>query len=39
MILPQAVGWLAEGRLELRSGAAWLDGRRLDEPALREAEE
>ncbi len=30
-IYPQAIRWLAEGRLELRDGAAWLDGERLDE--------
>ncbi|RMF95025.1 MAG: phosphoribosylglycinamide formyltransferase [Gammaproteobacteria bacterium] len=31
-IYPRAIRWLAEGRLALRDGAAWLDGRRLDEP-------
>lgn len=39
LILPQATAWLATGRLELREGAAWLDGRRLDEPLVVEAEE
>jgi phosphoribosylglycinamide formyltransferase-1 len=31
-IYPQAVGWFAAGRLRCRDGAAWLDGRRLDQP-------
>jgi len=35
MIYPEAVGWFAAGRLRLRDGAAWLDGRRLDEPVVR----
>ncbi|HEX5421240.1 MAG TPA: phosphoribosylglycinamide formyltransferase [Gammaproteobacteria bacterium] len=39
LILPQAAGWLAAGRLQLRAAAAWLDGRRLEEPVVREAEE
>jgi phosphoribosylglycinamide formyltransferase-1 len=39
LILPRATAWLAAGRLELRDGAAWLDGRRLDEPLVVEAEE
>ena len=26
--------WLAEGRTELRDGAAWLDGKRLAEPII-----
>lgn len=35
IIYPESVGWFATGRLELRDGAAWLDGRRLDEPVGR----
>ena len=35
IIYPEAVGWYAAGRLAMRDGAAWLDGRRLDEPVLR----
>lgn len=35
IIYPEAVGWFAAGRLGLRDGAAWLDGRRLDEPVVR----
>jgi phosphoribosylglycinamide formyltransferase-1 len=35
IIYPEAVGWFAEGRLAMRDGVAWLDGRRLDEPVLR----
>lgn len=31
-IYPQAIGWLASGRLSLKDGAAWLDGAPLDEP-------
>jgi phosphoribosylglycinamide formyltransferase-1 len=31
-IYPQAVGWFAAGRLRCLDGAAWLDGRRLDQP-------
>ncbi|MDJ0940319.1 MAG: phosphoribosylglycinamide formyltransferase [Woeseiaceae bacterium] len=31
-IYPQAAQWFAEGRLEFRDAAAWLDGKRLDEP-------
>lgn len=34
-IYPEAVGWFAEGRLEWRERAAWLDGRRLDGPVQR----
>lgn len=33
-VYPQALGWLASGRLSLRDGAAWLDGNRLDGPVL-----
>jgi phosphoribosylglycinamide formyltransferase-1 len=31
-IYPRAVGWFATGRLRFADGAAWLDGKRLDEP-------
>lgn len=31
-IYPMAIGWFAEGRLEMRDGRAWLDGKPLDEP-------
>ena len=31
-IYPLAIRWYAEGRLRFASGAAWLDGRRLDAP-------
>jgi len=34
-IYPESVAWFAAGRLALRDGAAWLDGRRLDEPVMR----
>ncbi len=36
-ILPQAVDWLALGRLRLENGRVMLDGRVLDEPVLAEA--
>jgi phosphoribosylglycinamide formyltransferase-1 len=32
-IYPQAVAWMARGELELKDGAAWLHGRRLEHPA------
>ena len=35
IVYPESVGWFAAGRLELRDGAAWLDGRRLDGPVMR----
>lgn len=35
-IYPQAAHWFSQGRLESRDGAAWLDGRRLDEPVVRD---
>lgn len=38
VVLPRAAGWLATGRVVLRDGAAWLDGRRLAEPIIVEAE-
>ncbi len=31
-IYPQCIEWFAAGRLEHRDGAAWLDGRRLEQP-------
>jgi phosphoribosylglycinamide formyltransferase 1 len=34
-IYPEAVGWFAEGRLRWQDGAAWLDGRRLEQPVQR----
>jgi phosphoribosylglycinamide formyltransferase 1 len=34
VIYPQCVAWFAAGRLCLRDGAAWLDGRRLATPVL-----
>ncbi len=34
-IYPEAVGWFAAGRLEWRDRAAWLDGRRLEQPVQR----
>ena len=36
VILPRALGWLAERRLEWREGKGWLDGRALDEPVVEE---
>lgn len=33
-IYPQAADWFAQRRLEYRDGAAWLDGKRLDEPVV-----
>ena len=35
-IYPQAANWFGQGRLESRNGAAWLDGRRLDEPVVQD---
>lgn len=35
IIYPESVGWYAAGRLAMRDGCAWLDGRRLDEPVTR----
>jgi phosphoribosylglycinamide formyltransferase-1 len=32
VLYPTVLGWFASGRLEWRDGAAWLDGRRLNEP-------
>lgn len=33
-IYPKVIDWFARGRLELRDGQAWLDGRPLDGPLL-----
>ena len=33
-IYPMTLQWLASGRLEWREGAAWLDGRRLEQPVV-----
>lgn len=35
-IYPEAANWFGQGRLEFREGCAWLDGNRLDEPAVLE---
>jgi len=34
VIYPRCVGWFAAGRLALRDGAVWLDGRPLDAPVM-----
>ena len=34
VIYPRVLGWLAQGRLSFRSGAPWLDGRRLEAPVV-----
>jgi phosphoribosylglycinamide formyltransferase-1 len=34
-IYPECIGWFAAGRLALRDGVPWLDGRRLDSPVVR----
>lgn len=36
-IYPQAIDWFAGGRLRLREGQAWLDGRVLDAPIIVDA--
>ncbi len=36
-IYPECIGWFAAGRLALRDGAAYLDGRRLDAPVIHAA--
>jgi phosphoribosylglycinamide formyltransferase-1 len=33
-IYPQCIDWYAQGRLQHRDGAAWLDGRRMDAPII-----
>ena len=38
IIYPRAVGWFAAGRLTWKDEAAWLDGRRLTDPVIEEAE-
>jgi phosphoribosylglycinamide formyltransferase-1 len=35
MIYPESIGWFADGRLEMRDGAPWLDGRPLTAPIVR----
>lgn len=37
-IYPQAIDWFARGRLQLKDGRAWLDGRPLDAPVREPAE-
>jgi phosphoribosylglycinamide formyltransferase-1 len=37
-IYPQAIGWLARGRLSLQDGRVWLDGKPLDKPLREPAE-
>ena len=32
IIYPQVIGWIAAGRLAMKDGDAWLDGRRLESP-------
>jgi phosphoribosylglycinamide formyltransferase-1 len=39
IIYPQCIGWFASGRLGMRDGAAFLDGRRLDAPVVLEADD
>jgi phosphoribosylglycinamide formyltransferase-1 len=34
IIYPRVLGWFAQGRLEWRDGAAWLDGQRLAAPLV-----
>jgi phosphoribosylglycinamide formyltransferase-1 len=34
VIYPRCVGWFAAGRLALRDGAVWLDGKPLDAPIM-----
>jgi len=35
VIYPECIGWYADGRLELRDGTPWLDGRALATPIVR----
>jgi phosphoribosylglycinamide formyltransferase-1 len=37
-IYPQAIDWFARGRLELRDGRVWMDGKPLLEPIMVDAE-
>ncbi len=30
VIYPRVIGWFADGRLKMKDGHAWLDGRRLE---------
>jgi phosphoribosylglycinamide formyltransferase-1 len=39
LVYPQAVQWIAAGRLDWRDGVPWLDGRRLGAPVIVEEEE
>jgi phosphoribosylglycinamide formyltransferase-1 len=34
LVYPRAVAWLVEGRVELRTDGAWMDGRRLAGPVV-----
>jgi len=34
VIYPRVIGWFAQGRLEMKDGDAWLDGKRLDQPVI-----
>lgn len=36
-IYPKAIEWFARGRLQLRDGAAWMDGKPLDAPVMVDA--
>jgi phosphoribosylglycinamide formyltransferase 1 len=36
VIYPRVIGWLAQGRLGLREGRVWLDGRPLESPLIEE---
>lgn len=38
-IYPECIGWFAAGRLRMHDGAAFLDGRRLDAPVVRDVRE
>lgn len=35
-IYPEAAQWFVEGRLQFKDGSPWLDGKRLDEPVVRD---
>lgn len=35
-IYPEAAQWFVQGRLRFRDGNAWLDGKQLDEPVVRD---
>jgi phosphoribosylglycinamide formyltransferase-1 len=34
IVYPRAIGWIAEGRVELRGDRVWLDGQPLDAPVV-----